>query len=337
MCLDTLLTVLYCFIDDWCKLCAKTAQRPLRGRPQKMTDAEVLTLAVAAQWRGNVPWQSERAMVRYMHRHGRAWFPDLLQHSQFNLRLRQLWQQFIALQQNLAELLTDGDPTYEVVDCTPVRHCTLGQAISHRSQRLSGRKGRGGNDGGWYHGEQLLLCTTDKGIITGWMTGLADVDDRWMLQAFLSSRHGQLELVEPPLPPHRAKKERRIPTPESFSPPQTAGPARQPYFYADGGFNGQRWIEQWRREYGVAIIAPPVINKREQRNYKGKRTLSSRRQIVETVIARLVKTFDFRYINAHSETGMVARIAAKMAAYNLGVWANRLLNRPDGALPTLIC
>ena len=67
------------------------------------------------------------------------------------------------------------------------------------------------------------------------------------------------------------------------------------------------------------------------------RWLRKHRQIIETVIARLVETYGLQRINAHSELGMLARIAAKMAAYNIGVLLNRRCGRPDGAMATLIC
>ena len=77
---------------------------------------------------------------------------------------------------------------------------------------LSGKKGRGGNHGGWYYGEQLLLCATEKGVITGWLAGIANMDDRWMLEAFVSSRQGEMRLTEPELPRHRTYKHRYIPS-----------------------------------------------------------------------------------------------------------------------------
>jgi hypothetical protein len=64
--------------------------------------------------------------------------------------------------------------------------------------------------------------------------------------------------------------------------------------------------------------------------------LASFRQIVDTVFARLDTTFSMKQLNAHSRWGQLTRIAARLAAYNLGLFINRLLNRPAGALATLI-
>lgn len=334
--LDTFVTVLYCLIDDWYKANVKVDDLYRRGRPQRMTDAEVLTLVIAGQWRVGVPWQSERGLVRFMRKHGLNWFPTMLRHSQFNRRARQVWPELVLLQQELAQMLS-ADAIYEVVDCTPAPHCSLSQAKSHSRHWLFGKKGRGGNHGGWYYGEQLLLCATEKGVITGWLAGIANMDDRWMLEALLSSRQGKMRLIEPQLPRHRTYKQRYIPTPEAFRTAMTVGQDRALPVLADGGFNGPRWIRHWKEQYNVTVIAPPSKNRKGDKSRKKDRWLARHRQIIETVIARLTQTFGLHRVNAHSEDGMLARLAAKMAAYNVGILINRQRNRPDGAMATLIC
>ena len=337
MSLDTFFTTLYCLVDDWCKSCPIFGRRrPRSGPPSRMSDAEVLTLAIAAQWRVGVPWRSERGMLRYLRKHGLKWFPTLLQQSQFNCRARQVWPALVLLQEEMADVLA-GNALYEVVDCTPVPHCSLSQAKSHSRHWLSGKKGRGGNHGGWYYGEQLLLCATDKGVITGWLAGIANMDDRWMLEALLSSRQGQMRLIEPELPKHRAYGHRYIPTQQAFTTAATAGSERNLPVLADGGFNGPRWITHWKREYGVTVLVPPSKNRKGDKSRKNHSWLASHRQIIETVIARLTQTFDLHRVNAHSEDGMLARLAAKMAAYNTAIWLNRTCGRRDGAMATLLC
>ena len=334
--LDTFLTTLYVLIDDWYKREMSALMERHAGPALQLSDSEVLTIAIAAQWTVGVPWQSERGIVRYMLKRGRSWFPRMLKRSQFNQRLRHLWAAFVCLQQELGQRLSSG-AMYEVVDCAPVPHCSLGQAISHDRHWLSGKKGRGGNHGSWFYGEQLLLCASDSGLITGWMVGLANIDDRWMMEALLSSRKGDMRLIEPPLPKHRTYKHRPIPAPETFSPAITAGHDRGLPFLADGGFSGKRRVNHWRAEYGAEVIAPRASNIKGDKPRKTMRWLRKHRQIIETVIARLVETYGLQRINAHSELGMLARLAAKMAAYNIGVLLNRRCGRPDGAMATLIC
>ena len=333
--LDTFLTTLYVLIDDWYKSEMSVQMTRHAGAELQMSDSEVLTVALAGQWRVGVPWQSERAVVRFMQRHGKQWFPSMLKRSQFNKRVRHLWAAFVSLQQRLAEWLFKEE-LYEVVDCTPLPHCSLSQAASANAHWLSGELGRGGNNGGWFYGEQLLMSVTAQGVITGWLVGLASIDDRWMLQAFLSTRDGMMELLPPPGKSKKKDQSRRVATPESFSPALAIGKSFGLPYLADDGFNGARWLGHWQEEYNVEIIASPPKNAKNAWHRSDKKWLSRRRQIIETVFARLSETFGFKRLNAHSDWGKITRLAAKTAAYNVGILFNRLLGRPDGALSTLI-
>lgn len=66
------------------------------------------------------------------------------------------------------------------------------------------------------------------------------------------------------------------------------------------------------------------------------RWLASKRHMVDTTFAILAQVFDFEHLDAHSRWGQYTRIAAKIAAYHIRRWFNRLLGRPEGALGTLI-
>ena len=57
--------------------------------------------------------------------------------------------------------------------------------------------------------------------------------------------------------------------------------------------------------------------------------------MVETVFARLDLVFGLKRLLVHSRWGQLTRLAAKTAAYNIGLYLNRLLGRPLGALATL--
>lgn len=107
--LDTFIRTLYRLIDEWYEREMKTRMQRHAGAAVKMSDSEVLTVAIAGQWRVGVPWQSERGVVRYMLAHGQAWFPDMLHKSQFNMRVRQLWAVLVRLQQVVrGTMATDG-------------------------------------------------------------------------------------------------------------------------------------------------------------------------------------------------------------------------------------
>jgi hypothetical protein len=84
--LETLLVSLYILVDDWWQLTHPSApRRP--GRPLSLSESEVLTLAILAQW---PRFRSERDFFRYADAHLRPYFPNLVSHGQFNRRTRAL-------------------------------------------------------------------------------------------------------------------------------------------------------------------------------------------------------------------------------------------------------
>ncbi|MBI1276638.1 MAG: hypothetical protein GC179_00780 [Anaerolineaceae bacterium] len=299
-----------------------------------MSDSEVLTVALAAQWRVGVPWKSERGIVRYMQAHGRVWFPTMLQRSAFNERVRNLWTVFVRLQQELSAELRQSTEIYEVVDCVPLPACSIAQTHTHDGHWLWwSTKGYGGTHGGWYWGEQALVSVLPSGVVTGWILGSAHSDDRWFLQALISQRHGQLELIGPP-----SKQPNRPSTPpEHVGPYQATGKAITPYYLADQGFNGWRWNTFWQTHYASYVISAPATHERGAWSRVSRHWIKSHCQIVETAFSILTHVFDLQHLQAHSRWGQYTRVSIAMAAYNLGIYLNRLCSRPDLSHATLIC
>ncbi|GAA3742584.1 hypothetical protein HDA32_003266 [Spinactinospora alkalitolerans] len=84
---DTLLTALYVFCDDH-------VIEPRRiGRPPKLSDAELVCLAMAQVLLG---FPSARHWIRYAHRHLRGLFPGLPQQSGYNKRLNAAGRELLA-------------------------------------------------------------------------------------------------------------------------------------------------------------------------------------------------------------------------------------------------
>ena len=86
--LDTLATTVYVTVDDlliqhpeW------VPQRPAVGIAPKLSDAELVTLAVIQSL---LRYTSEARFLRYAHAHLGPWFPYLPTRSAYNRRLRRL-------------------------------------------------------------------------------------------------------------------------------------------------------------------------------------------------------------------------------------------------------
>jgi hypothetical protein len=70
--LDSFLVSLYVLVDDWWQERHPSTTRKKPGRPALLSDPEVITLALLAQW---PRFRSERDFWRFASAHLRAYFP----------------------------------------------------------------------------------------------------------------------------------------------------------------------------------------------------------------------------------------------------------------------
>src|SRR5215211_4116320 len=96
--LDSFLVLLYVLVDDWWKL-HHSSESPKIGRPALLSDPEVITLVILAQW---PRFRSERDFWRFASAHLRPYFPNLCTQSQFNRRVRAVEPELRAVQRAFA-------------------------------------------------------------------------------------------------------------------------------------------------------------------------------------------------------------------------------------------
>lgn len=338
--LDTFFTLLYVLIDDWYKVHPECHWRGERGPCSHLSDSEVVTLTLAGQWRVGVPWQSERGLVRWVQTHGRALFPRMLGRSAFNARARQLWGVFIKVQQDFGAWLNSPDDLYLCVDCVPLPAFSNAQALKENGHWLwESMNGHGGTSSHFFQGDHLLACVTPSYTVDGWLVANGNLQDRWLLEAFLSTRAGCPQLQLPPLNKHSGYQQQANQLPVGhIGALQAVGDDHRLPYLADRGFNGRRWCDHWHTHYHAVVISVPPLHAPEATAWSAadKRWLASKRQPVETVFARLSDVFGLKRLLAHSRWGQYTRLAAKLAAYHLGMVINVLLDRPPGALATLL-
>ena len=112
--LDSFLVSLYVLVDDWWKL-DRPVQPPKPGRPALLSDPEVITLAILAQW---PRFRSERDFWRFARAHLRPYFPKLCSQSQLNRRVRSVEPDLRDFQRALARTLCGVSEVYHVLDTT---------------------------------------------------------------------------------------------------------------------------------------------------------------------------------------------------------------------------
>ena len=330
--LDTFLTALYTIVDDCYKAHLVQHKPNSPGKRPEMSDSEVLTLMLCAQWMGN----SERAFVRYVSEHWRSYFPRMLSQSAFNRRSRDLAGAAMELSAVVAEELGAYAAAYQSIDTVPM---PLMRRCRGRRRRVFGSEagiGKGGSDKSFYYGCKLLLSVSPKGAITGFMIAPASTEDRWVAESFFCWRANRL--AEPydvsDLPSPKRKNGKMYVGPTGPIWPRTAaGMVNSEPYIADNGFFGEWWQGHWRERYGAKVLTP--------KNYKGdgakalRRRHSGWRQIVETINGHLEDVFGLHFPRARSTWGLLTRVAAKVAALNVGILLNRRFGRRDLAFATL--
>ena len=324
--LETFLIALYVIVDDLYQSDIHPRLPACGGPAAQMSDSEVLCLGLAGQWRSGVPWKSERGIMRYVRKHLSHLFPPVLTQSAFNRRLRRLWGAFILLQDAVATQLAHGE--YDIMDGFPIPVAHGARSFTSGWLADIARNGKGGNDR-YFYGVRMMMVINQYGVATGWALASGNVQERWVAELLFSSRAG-VPGVQGPLD-EKGQKPKITPPKEWMAAVPSGGAASQKPILSDCGFRGDDWLAHWAKVYGVQVCPLPKAAPRAQRRW-----LSSARQRVETTFAHLSESFGLKYPGAHSTWGLLMRVAAKVAAYNLGIMINRLLGRPDFAFATLI-
>lgn len=328
--LDTFLVALYTIVDDLYQAHFPAPSVCRCGAKPTMTDSEILTLALCLQWL-KLP---ERKLIRYVKAHWQAYFTRLVSQSQFNRRFHALADQLVQLVTLIREQI-EAEPTdYEVFDCVPVplmKRCRGEKAKLFKPEIAN--IGKGGSDQDWYYGLKLGLSVSPLGPVTGFILAPARTSDRWSAEYLFCHRHdpmGQPVKVED-LPPSHGKPRTG---PAGLIWPEEGSGSRNPQLYlTDRGFNGVWWMEHWEIDYQTLVLNPDSYGGEEAAELR--HLHSSYRQTVENVNEHLSDDLGLNRVGARGVQGLLARIAAKLLAFNIGVWLNKLFDRPTYAIATL--
>lgn len=330
--LDTFLTTVYCITSDLYQA-QYAAQKPRRpGQRPELSDDEVLTLAILAQWQQN---RSERAFGRYAAQQWRRYFPHLLSQSQLNRRMRDVAGVLSALGPAIAVALTQqlGLPAYEVMDGVPVPLMRRGRGDRHRCFANEAGIGVGGSDRDYYYGVKLLTAVNQHGLITGFVFAPANTEERWLVEALLRWR--AFPQAPPPcvedlagvLPKWRPSRgTRRGPT-RPVAPATGVGQATAPVYLGDLGHAGQHWQAHWQQDYAATVLTQDRFDG-QAHEAKLDLQLHSLRQVVEEVNHLLTACLGLRFPRARTFWGLLLRLAAKVAACNMMHYLNHLFDQP---------
>src|ERR687897_2246178 len=293
--LDSFLVSLYVLVDDWWKANRSSALREA-GRPASLSESEVLTLAILAQW---PRFRSERDFWRFAWAHLRTYFPKLCSQSQFNRRVRVLEPEMRALQLAFAGELAEPSAVYRVMDTTLLP--AIVRVRASRKGLFCGQAtfGRSASKTEWVYGFKVALLVDPGGVITAFFLAAASSDERPIADALV------------------------------------AGDRHEAYL-ADKGFTGVEWERRWLEEYGALVAATPYDDSRRAWPKADRRWAAGKRQIIEGVICQLKDFFCVERHRAKTLGGLLARLTAKVAAYTCAQRVNASLGRPLRHLADLL-
>ena len=263
--LDTLATTLYVTVDDLLIQHPEWApQRPAVGIAPRLSDAELVTLAVIGVL---LRFDTEARFLRYAHAHLGPWFPYLPARAGYNKRLRRS----AGLLQHVIRWLARDSPSWWddvwLVDSTPVE-CGRSRQTAQRSD-LGGwaEYGYCASHSRYFWGLRLHLVATPSGLPITFALAGAKADERDICSAMLS--HAQI--------------------------------ARQGQtLMADKGYKSGPFEEDLKTA-GISLIRPATKTETPR---AGKQLLKAFRQTIESVYDTLKDQLGLQRHGGHTRTGV---------------------------------
>lgn len=286
--LDTLATALYVTTDDllaahpW-----RVPPRPAVGIAPRISDAEVLTLAVMQALLG---FTSEARWLRHAEQHLGTLFPYLPGQSGYNKRLRKLAPTMSWLVNALASFTSVVDDDIWLVDSTPVE-CARSRQTTRRSD-LAGwaEYGYCASHTRYFWGLRLHLVITVHGLPVAWALTGAKADERAALADILGAR---------PAPAAVLAQHRQM-------------------LIADKNYFGKEF-EADLTASGIELLRPA---RKGEPPRPGRQFFKPLRQIIESVNDTLKGQLDLEQHGGRSIAGVCTRIAQRILAMTAAIWHN---------------
>lgn len=298
-----LFLLVYTLVDDLYRALVPDRVR-LRPGHARMTlsDPEVVTLSLMQE---ALSIDSEHAFVRFVQRDHPTLFPGLRDRSRYHRRRKALTGVQQVLFARLAAEL-DQSAAWHILDSAPVETTKV-----ERSQT-----GKRSIPEAAYHfksvrhllffGLRLHLVITDEGAVVEFALAPANLGERDVAEAML----------------------------RGVSAPETG------LVLGDAGYVGEDFQRRVAATDHVLWAVPkdsaaPPEGVTEAESKAWRRWLRSKRALVETVFAMLADQFQAETTRARSLLGVQTRMVAKLLAFDLGIYLNRLLGRPSLAIKSL--
>ena len=269
-------------------------ERPSVGIAPKLTDAELITLAVIQALLG---FTSEARFIRHANAHLRSLFPYLPNRPGYNKRLRNA----AATMQHIIATLARDCPSFHddlwLVDSTPVECGRSRETVKRSDMAGYASYGYCASHSRFFWGLRLHLIATPSGLPVAYALTGAKIDERDTALAMihldpaLDGRPGQVLM-------------------------------------ADKGYRSTAF-EAELNERGLTLIRPAIKSEKTGRPLT--RFLKPFRQIIESVNQTLKAQLDLERHGGRKPAGVCARILQRLLALTAAIWHNETSQRPGPA------
>jgi hypothetical protein len=282
--LDTLVIALYVMVDEL------LGPRRGPGRPPKLSDAELVCLAVAQVLLG---FGSERRWLRFAGQRLGHLFPYLPTASAYNRRLRRAGPLVALTIGDLAAHTPSWGDQLRLVDSTPVP-CAASRETVKRSA-LAGHAGYGycycKSHHRYFWGFRLYVLAAPDGLPVAWCLATPTLGEREVVAALLGHERARLR---PGL-----------------------------VILADKGFAGQDF-ERLVAGYGAALLRPDRADEARRHG-----SLGRWRQWIESAFDTLKDQLGLERHGGRTLAGVWVRIAQRLLALAAAIWWNWQIGAPD--------
>jgi DDE family transposase len=284
--LDTLLTALYVEIDDH----VIASGRRRRGQPKRLSDAELVCLAVAQVLLGA---RSEHHWLRMCYARLGHLFPYLPHQPGYHKRLKAAAPLLAAAIDHLARQSPSWYDQVRLIDATPVPCGTSRETVKRSELAGWANYGYCPAHSRWYWGLKLYVITAPDGMPVAWCLADPKLGEREVAAGLLG---------------HAARN-------QALRPGLT--------LIGDKGFAGQDFENLVTGEFGLHLLRP---DRRDERPRHG--SIGWIRQWIESVNDTLKGQLDLERHGARTTAGVYTRIAQRLLAMAAAIWHNWAIQQP---------
>jgi len=283
-CLDDLVTALYVTIDDL------LGPRLGPGRPPRLSDAELVCLAVAQVLLGA---RSERHWLRFVRDRLGHLFPYLPAQPGYNKRLRAAAPHLSLAIRHLARVSPSWWDRFRLLDATPLPCGASRETVKRSALWPHAAYGYDRSHSRWYWGFKLYVLCAPDGMPITWCLATPKLGEREVAQALLEDAAHQQAL------------------------------AAGTIILADKGLAG-RAFHQHIGALGAYLVRPD----RTDEPYRFG-SLGGMRQWIESIISTLKEQLGLEQHRGRTLGGVFVRVAQRVLALAAAVWLNWQLDVAD--------